>query len=273
VPDPGIIHANGWRQGKIVRHDDNQKIAELFGEGFSENIRFIIVSQNCDLVHESYENEPNAEIVLVKPVEGAVNGNYTHGKHPRYLQISLNDMNGDSKNYQCHAASRKMIPRETLETIIPSDDIILSEHELQVLKQWLASRYNRYAFPDSFNNRVYDARRKIERTLKSTGKKIVAVYLSLMPWDEVPEGTSYQLVIYATMLANDFAHEESKQKVNGSIDMIATEINACEGIDVIDHGVKSEDEVTLTDLRMLKKWNYDYFSFREKPGGEFSPDQ
>lgn len=267
MPDPRLIYTNGWRQGKLVRLEDSHTVLELVEYVITESSRLIVISQDCDLVHNSYKNEPFVELIVAEPIAVKCDKSLTHGKNPRKLHFSLVN-NGDLTSYQCLASSKISIPRVILESIVPCEEVLIIPEELQILKRWLSSRYSRTAFPDALNDRINPVRQDIEKILKSNGEKITAIYIFLDPWNEIPEGYDYNIAIYGAMLVNDYSEEECLQSVTEAIEGIAVKLNECAGINVVDYSARSESDITLSDLRMLVQWNYEYLSYRDKPGGE-----
>jgi hypothetical protein len=49
---------------------------------------------------------------------------------------------------------------------------------------------------------------------------------------------------------------------------IADALDACEGIEVVDHALVSEAAFTLADLQYFQRWDWDYRSHSGEPGGE-----
>jgi hypothetical protein len=52
---------------------------------------------------------------------------------------------------------------------------------------------------------------------------------------------------------------------------IATAMNSCEGIEVENFELRSEDAITLADLRFLRRWDYDYLSHRDSADSALPP--
>ena len=53
--------------------------------------------------------------------------------------------------------------------------------------------------------------------------------------------------------------------------MIADALDACDGIEVVDHALGSEAAFTLDDLQYFQRWDWDYRSHSGEPGGEIAP--
>lgn len=264
TPADGVhrVRTNGWRQGKLVREDDHtcfpeQVLVELPLDG-----RVLIVTQDCDLVHESYTTEPKVEVILVEPIEGAPDGNLTYGKNPRRLQIPFKSIESEVW-LQCNAANRHFVPRTILEEILPDDDLVTTDHGREVLVRWLANRYRRAAFPDEFNNRLAPILSRCERQLRKLASDLVGVYLRLNKWAELDAAEPYKVILFGVMERNSYHDQPNLHRAQDLIDAVAELMKDCDGIEVVQSGVVSEEDFSLYDLRQFKNWNLDAASLRE----------
>lgn len=270
MPAPSIIRANGWRQGKLFKIDNQPELEKLIQEKIPENTRCIVVSNDCNVVHESYEKEPDVEVLLATHVDGEIDGGLTHGKNPRFLQIPILGPKSNS-HYQCHAAKCYKISRNFLESVTPDSNFTINSDSLDVLKHWLANRYIRAAFPDTFNNRIFSARDKIEKILKRHGRDITGIYVAISPFDELLSDQPYKISIYATMHVDTYKENIQRDLVIDTTTKIVQAVAQCQGIEVIDYNVYSEEEISIAALRYLRQWDLDYLSFRDIPGGDHPP--
>jgi hypothetical protein len=79
------IKAVGWRQGTLLHLKQNIDINAnvTVNAGF-----YLVISQDCDLVHHSLTNEPFVEILPLTPIEKP-DGNFQHGRNPRKIHLTL----------------------------------------------------------------------------------------------------------------------------------------------------------------------------------------
>ena len=91
---PDSIKQRGWLQWSGVSSTDlastlqSTTLAQAVA-ALDKDVRLLVVSQSCDLVHHSYESEPFAEAYLCEPLaaDAPENGNLTAGKNPRELLV------------------------------------------------------------------------------------------------------------------------------------------------------------------------------------------
>ena len=127
---------------------------------------------------------------------------------------------------------------------------------------WLTNRYIRRAFPDAFNERLRTHRKDIERPLKSGGDHLNAIYLVIED-EELPAGVPYQLVVRGTMLDDDYGVVERRTRAQVAFDGLVAALNACDGVEVLDDALVSEAEISLHEIRLMKRWSvYDSLSLR-----------
>jgi len=266
VVDVASICAHGWRQGAVFREQDQPRLAELISVDIEQGAHLLVVSQDCDIVHHNSEAEPIVEVLLAEPLQDKPSGSFTYGKNPRRLQIPI-IVDGSSQYFECAAKHRYFINRQVLADCPPDSRIQVEDATLQLIRSWLAARYTRTAFPDAFNLRIAGALSSQARMLKSRGSDLSGIYIAVTPWDELNEGESYRVELYATMEIDAWENTDARQEMASLVDDLALAINHCEGIDVENHEIRSEEDISLADIRVLRRWDYDYLSYRESPEG------
>lgn len=106
---------------------------------------FIILSQDCDLVHYSLEDEPYADICKVTLLDN------TASRPPNNsFRKTIIDCLGDCA-YLVEQKFREHLPREG---IYNDDCVVLAKPTVnghKNLKRWLCARYLRPSFPEAFN--------------------------------------------------------------------------------------------------------------------------
>lgn len=252
----GPIRERGWRQGSLLEAAAATHAGVNPGslDGAQD---LVLISHSCDVVHHDLDKEPFAEFIPRVRVD-AVDGNLTFAKSPRVLQVA-----GGTGAYELTMARRITIPRDALAGIDPSGQ--LSDDECVVLRRWLASRYARAAFADEFNQRLRPAQNSISRRLKADGERLSGLYLAV-DGSELPPEVTYEISIVGTMREADHEHAEDRLKCQHALnDVMGAIQDRCPGISVLDAVLVSESDVTLADLRVLSRWDYDSLSLRNEP--------
>jgi len=275
MADTALTSTPDWRQGSFFRKSDHTTIQEAAsGLTLAASSRCLVISQDCDLLHHCFDSEPNVEVLVVDEID-SINGQYTYGKNPRYLDFSTT-IEGNLTSFHIHAAKKINVPRRILCSCTPDSSASLGNtRELDTLTEWLGDRYTRVAFPDSFNERIINSEsKKIVRALQSGGTNISCIYLALDPWGELPDTVpdAYRVVIIATMQVNDYDQEPLREVADAAIQRVSQALNRCPGIEVEESALLSEEKLTLNDIRGLHKWSYGYLSHRDETS-VFSPEK
>ena len=88
APDPEAISSRGWRQGSILSRELLGIGAESWSVVVEESTLGVVITQDCDLVNSSFEDEPFAEILRAKPA-AKPDGNLRWAKNPRKIQLDI----------------------------------------------------------------------------------------------------------------------------------------------------------------------------------------
>jgi hypothetical protein len=248
------IKANGWRQGSIVSPSDcahlelNLPPSGTFG---------VVASQDCDVV-ASNKVEPQVEVVAAthtnEPDVEALNG-----KNPRILSIPISSMGGYLRlDLRCRAH----INKTQLSEISPSSAGQLLDSDVRLMARWLGKRYTRDAFPDTFNRRLASAQKKLGKISKLLEAKIVDVILVSLDQGhtELPPDQSYQITIWFVFRQISPPDDKRRAQAEKFAGMFVSAVESCAGIEVREDLVKSRREVTLEDLEIMKRFDYDFRS-------------
>ncbi len=269
MADASKINLNGWQQGSVLPEAlTKQLAADGFAHADGASL-LIVLTQDCDLVHASYEVEPHVELIAGTLLESVDNG-LRHGRNPRRLHLDVEKATETvAVGFSIHR--RLVVPRSVLEDHKPHDAIRLGRDERRLLCEWVAKRYVRAAFPDAFNERAQAAYRKIEKELKRSGERVTGLFLMIDPDDELEAGESYRIVLRVVARSEAVSDEKTEITLVRVANAIADALASCAGILVEDHQLVSEGEFTLEDLRFFKRWDWDYRSHSGEPGGEIAP--
>ncbi len=74
------------------------------------------------------------------------------------------------------------------------------------------------------------------------------------------------------MRAQVYADPPSRLRAQKAVDAVAVALRGCPDIQVDDAGIYSEEEITIDDLRLLKRWDWDWISL-DDPDGALPPSE
>ncbi|MEH1996979.1 hypothetical protein [Nostoc sp.] len=270
--NPEFIAQSGWRQGSILPVDIVKKLQENSEIGFPKDINesdlFLVVSHDCDVTNTSFETEPDVEIKLARFVSVKdKDASLFWGRNPRKFQffVELEQL------YEISIHERFFISRHFLLYNRPDTKINLAKDVIKQICLWLSKRYFRASFPDCFNNRITKkAQDGIRKSLKKTGEEITAIYISVCD-EELQPHEVYEIDIKATIQPEAYENPSLRQNAQQITDLIASKLDECKGIEVLNNSVVSEAEVSIDDLRILKRWDYDFLSYSAETPDEIAP--
>ena len=175
------------------------------------------------------------------------------------------------------ATERCFVKKSALASFSPDDSWDIPSRSCSALRDWLAVRYKRSAFPDGFVNLI--KRTKLEERLisllKKDGRDISSVYFDLGDSRKsgyIVEGAYELLVVLAFLPGED--PEAMQRRMDSLADRIASEFEkklfdevagTWKGICLKRCMAVSEDDMTLSVARRLQSWYLDYLSVK---GGE-----
>ena len=67
-------------------------------------------------------------------------------------------------------------------------------------------------------------------------------------------------------------HEESFNLAGGLCDELGAHLAECDGIEVLDSTLRSEEDISLKDLRELVRWDFDFLSAAEDDLDDLAPN-
>jgi hypothetical protein len=232
----------------------------------------ILISQDCDIVHSSYEDEPYVEILVARPLPmEQQDGNLFHGKNPRRLQFVL-EKGLSSQLYGVSIQEKSRIDRKLLLAGAPDAEHQLSSVTVDLLAKWTAKRYTRAAFPNEFNERCRRATNRIRDRLKTKGYLITGVFLHLHSYEELPPTEDYKVIMRVTALPETCENRQEEEIALSLCAAIESILNDCGGIQVVDSSLAAETEISLHDLRLLRRWDYDFLSYRDEDTQGIAPE-
>lgn len=257
-----IMH-HGWRQGAVLLPEavsEGTVFEPPFQEIKAESI-LVVLTQDCDLVQPDFEKEPYVELLLATPISGSANGNCLYGKNPRLIQFRVGERYFEAS---CHDRTR--IDRTLLTENSPCEVHRLDEDNVFMLREWLAKRYTRPAFPDNLNRRI-NAKPNgaaVRKIFQNHGHLFQEVFLSCTPrYDELPEEESYRLVVWPTMSVADHKDDALRKAAIEAAAHLEAVLKKCAGIEVKECQVRHEGQISLDDLNFISEWDFDYLTYRK----------
>lgn len=271
-----------WRQGDLLTCE---AAAVGLVSAMDQEHRVIVITHDCDLPHES---ELCVEVIVAELVvkEPKPDPQLSYAKNPRRLHLAYEGTEAAPLILELRHVDRRSVPKgDFAERAVKDNSLALPVEAKRALKQWLAARYGRPAFPNAFEERLRKragsrtVEQQIARILEPAAKYLVGLFFDLGEQrgaeavEEEPYALSMSVVYDATeggsnarLSAERVAGHlrELFEKTYGKPD-VATEIalDACEAV--------ADTRLTLADLRRVDQWRLEYISLRDDDQGDFFP--
>lgn len=264
------IKEDGWRQGSALPVELADALAcdDLLPWALSPNDVVIVLSQDCDVTNPSLSVEPSVELLRLKTVSTR-DGNLDWGKNPRRYQFT-DSTKSPVVVLEASVHDRAFVPRDRLIGYKPNAAKTLDNETRSRLCRWIAARYVRAAFPDSFNRRTEPVLDQLRALFKSKGQCLSGLYLLLID-DELPDEEDYGAILVATMIEEHYSDPGKKQSAEELLIRVEAIFGECSGLDLTTE-LRSEAELSVHDLRKLKRWDFDDLSLRRGWVQELPPN-
>lgn len=216
----------------------------------------VVISHDCDLLHDSVENEPVIEVVAGSRTVAADSNNF-HAKNPRRLNVEV-AVSGSSIELVClEMRWRGVIDRQRLVGTRASIAGIRG-FALRTLTTWLSRRYERPALPDELIRRL-DAKGGLSKLRKLLGKAMngqpLGVFIALRDdqlRQELPPSVPYQLSLVVVLEGVLKAGDEDWDKFGTEV--FAPVLNffkGVSGVEVIAPVLISEQDLPYRQRRVF----------------------
>lgn len=269
-----------WRQGDLLTQDSF--LALGLRDVADNNCWAVIITHDCDLANE---REATVEIIVASPVITS-DPQLSYAKNPRRLHLTFERTDTEPLILELlHIERHAVLKEDFVKQACKESSATLPKDEKRTLKQWLAARYGRPAFPDRFEDRLRKkvgrrtVERQISRILEPAAKHLIGLFFDLgeQRGEEVPEREPYALsiiVVYDSVEGGSEARESAElvatelralfERAFGTPD-VATEIalDSCEAV--------ADTYLTLADLRRVDQWRLEYISLSDDEQGDFIP--
>jgi len=265
------IQENGWSQGAVCpfhtlsgspESGDNCKALHQ-----SEGALAILISHDCDIVNGDLTKEPFADWLIARRIKEH-DGVFLYGQNSRKLHFQHN-----GSFYEVLACERLSTPRVLLEKISAEPLQALTLPLTKLVAEWLSKRYIRPAYPDAFNKRIKKVKKQLAKALEKDHDHELfrSILIKLHPADKelLPDQT-YSVAIAGVMREADYGDAQKRERGQRIIDELEHNLADCEGIEVQECRLRSDEEVRLSWLGHYVPWDLDYLTFQDLEGTESS---
>ena len=260
------IEDNGWRQGSLV---PDELVAKLIAQRMIDEPGvqgiWVVLSQDCDLIHRDLAAEPNVELVFGEAVPKPDKG-YTWSKNARELHVFDSTL---EKAFAFKTRYRKVIPRQLLCCHTPQDRR-LNMVNVKLLARWISRKYFRAAFPNSFNQRIEPYEDKIKKLLSKASGHFQEIHINVTS-DELRPEEPYRIIVLCIVANEDSEKQGELQKAIDLGSEFKSFLDKCTGIEVVACDVRTRSEVSLDDLDLMQRWDFDSISIRKTDTIELAP--
>jgi hypothetical protein len=265
------LRAEGWKQGCLIHPDKAEQITsasiDFYDNTVSSEIWLVVLTQDCDLVRHT-NVEPYVEMLAIQKLSN-IPSNSARGQSARTLNLSF-EINADMHWFECNIHNRFRIRKESLCDLGVDTSLRVEENEHRLLRQWLARRYTRAAFPDYFEEHLASTKGRVKSLFKSPEAKLIStVYIAIDNEDAGPD-EDYFIHVILTAIAEDFEKAEKRELIDSFeerfIEVIGSRPHICFALknrddpESYDVRVLPEEDITLSMLRKYKRFDADYRS-------------
>lgn len=255
----------GWRQGSVLTKGAVHELGLSLPDD-RDRVRVVVISHDCDLAN-NITKEPFVEVIVGRLIDQE-DGNSSWGKSSRTLHYTI-DCAEREECIELVSTSKTQIDKEHLARYSPDDRYSISHERLALLRNWLAARYRRPSFPDTFNNRMREsgAAKELAKVLAEHGVNISFVFFNLGDKRNVEcdDHEKYQLIVVLAFPPgnNSEAAADEADSVAGKVDKaIRAKLSSGCGVALRDCFAISEDDISVSRAKLLDLWDLDYVSFR-----------
>lgn len=270
-----------WHQGAVLSDECVLELG-LCNQAEIKSKLFIVISHDCDLAADAVK-EPYVEIVSAIFIDKL--GADSHCKNARRLDIELESNKSSSPVFlKLLAISKQFIDKLIVFKFSPCNDIKFNGRELFTLRSWLASRYQRAAFPESFEAHLRAAPRVTKRTflsqiesiLEKGGKHIRGVFFDLDDGEDVERETvddcySLSIIVLYDSSKNEPVASEAAEVAAKALEQLFTtafylrEQNKWQCIELRFSDAISDAVLTVAQRAQLREWRLEHMSLKEAP--------
>ena len=264
-----------WRQGYLLSEGHAGRLDLTSAEG----TRIVVATHDCDLAND---HEPEIEL-LVGNVLDKPEGMLENARNPRRLHLTYTTSDGLTY-VEVNHAGRCSVSRARFEAAADAvSQCGLDPDQKRSLKQWLAARYGRPAFPNAFETRLRKQHGKdqveklIGKVAKPEAKFLVGIFFDLGEdrTAELDGNVPYFLsisVVYDATEGGPAAREAAERTAQALTELFKSafgDVDAPEAVILEKCSAVADTFMTLADLRKVDQWRLEYVSLAESPVGSF----
>jgi len=267
---PAWSRTIGWRQGHILP----EEAVSALGLGCGAEPLVMVVSHDCDLANTNLDIEPYVEVIPGKRLP-APDPNLANLKSPRTLHLAIT-CEGRAECIELTATGKQLVQKSALAAWRPDPRYRLDEDNFFTLRRWLAARYDRAAFPDQFERRMYDKTDLAERINKVAKKEgvnrvVSGIYFEVSPREELDPAVPYDLTVVLVYtpgmdpLKNGDIAEEAGKAIDAHFRKrcLPDEASgAWKHIRLKEVIAYSEEGISVARMKRLQRWHLDHMSLR-----------
>lgn len=259
------IAALGWCSGRAIPTEMVQSLsAYLVHPGGAQaqvdaQDWLVIVSQTCDVVAKTLEQEPFVEVLHCKPID-SLRGEY-QGRSTRRLDFRPDRTGLPDVRLTAHAvADRYLVPRDMLRNVGPDYIRKLDGRSTARVLVWYSLRYGRPAWPTAFVERITKkAKKSLENALKPIAADLAEVRVTIAEKDkELTPSDSYHVAVFfvvdEAMWEADLAN---RTVVQNGFNQFVSALRSCAGIEVDEASeVYSGAQFSWQMTQASDEWNF-----------------
>jgi hypothetical protein len=259
------IDAFGWRTGSAFRRDDLMKFDDWVPARIAEQIRAapdspwaaFLVSQACDVVCPTLEDEPFAELILGR-LQVEANPELSPRKTYRRMQLQHPGVSW----VEFRSQDRWAIDRSLLAKFRPDPNLDLTWAQGLELGGWVGGRYARLPLPNELVNRLNVRGKQAKKHFKALNNQIHEIRVEFTPHEgRPPEGQPYTVVMYVIANANALTTGKAKE----AYDKFSDWTKNISGV-VVHLRLRSQDDFTYAEYHRTHRLDLDLFTFGHQAG-------
>ena len=274
----GATRVLSWRQGNVLTDECAVQLGLIKQE--EKGSKFLIaISHDCDLATDA-SKDPNVELIIGESIPKFSSD--SHAKNARRLDLQF-EYDGAPKFLKLSAVTKCCLSKDLLFQNSPSSSFTLDAFNLVTMQRWLAARYYRAAFPESFESRlrmVSPPSKKtflsqIESILDDGGENIRSLLFDLDQGKIIERKTADDCYSLGIIVLYDTSKDEEKafnvaanlaQKLEALFNRaFYSDDDKWNGIKLIYCDAISDSTLTVAQRELLKQWRIEHMSLKENP--------
>lgn len=245
----------------------------LLNENDAKSLVLMAISHDCDIANENLRAEPTVEFLTGELID-RVDGSFTRAKNARTLHLEFETPEG-KKAVAFAIRNRTEVKKADLADHAPDGKWShASPKGLISLRWWLAARYFRSSFPDSFETRLTQSKldQKIDRLLSPHGEAVYGIFL-LVDDGAGDNRDDEELHELRAVVVYDAESEDAQvSKIKKAAEEITAAFKsklydntsrAWRKIELVSCDAASDEVFSFADSRIFKQWRLEHRSLED----------